>query len=557
MPWKNHMLYVLVTVTLTSLRDCNGQAVDTEVVQRPPLQGRLQFRSVVPDEKHEAVTPSRHGSLSFKSDTEGDQSTPVHSLIDAKLKRLDPSVHCSNNSMTLRVKRVKAPHFLVNSGVGPLTPLSQMPSSCGFSVKRSRRDVRFAAPYQGCHVTQQGGDYVLPLLLLGAPMTISCPAVLQPPSVSCFSSGMVVNIGGITANELKVKVSGVWTSLSSVCGSCGFAVEVFSGGLTLTAPYNRGLCIEIKDEEYLLSLLLEDVELSVSCPLLPDSKPTTATTAPPSDGGQVLQYPRFPQFAMFPQYPVLPVPTPPAHTPAPTTTTAAPLPQQPQPPSGFNAENQEASAAHYPSFPFMPQYPQFPQYVLYHRPVPPTQSTTDKNTAAPPGQLPQMPQSQHNGKPHAPQQPQFPMPPQYYVLPFPKLPLPQEGQPQTVQNPKPVVQQPKPEHVYPQTYQIPVLYPLPKYPSQRQTTAPTTAPTTSAAIAQKPAAQKPFYYPHPYIPVYYAQQAPVPVFPDQPTTPLTNQAPFDQQKHQPNYHTMPSFYNFPSHQRQQSVVRNW
>lgn len=70
------MLYVLVTVTLTSLRDCNGQAVDTEVVQRPPLQGRLQFRSVVPDEKHEAVTPSRHGSLSFKSDTEGDQSTP-------------------------------------------------------------------------------------------------------------------------------------------------------------------------------------------------------------------------------------------------------------------------------------------------------------------------------------------------------------------------------------------------------------------------------------------------------------------------------------------------
>lgn len=30
-----------------------------------------------------------------------------------------------------------------------------MPSDCGFSVKRSRRDVTFTAPYRGCHVTQQ------------------------------------------------------------------------------------------------------------------------------------------------------------------------------------------------------------------------------------------------------------------------------------------------------------------------------------------------------------------------------------------------------------------
>lgn len=55
------------------------------------------------------------------------------------------------------------------------------------------------------HFTLQGGNYVLPLRLWGAPLTMSCPAVSSPPSVSCFPSGMVVKIGGITANELKVK----------------------------------------------------------------------------------------------------------------------------------------------------------------------------------------------------------------------------------------------------------------------------------------------------------------------------------------------------------------
>lgn len=44
---------------------------------------------------------------------------------------------------------------VVSPGEGPLIPVSQLPSHCGFSVKRSRRDVTFRAPYQGCHVSQQ------------------------------------------------------------------------------------------------------------------------------------------------------------------------------------------------------------------------------------------------------------------------------------------------------------------------------------------------------------------------------------------------------------------
>ncbi|XP_034441959.1 early nodulin-75-like [Hippoglossus hippoglossus] len=530
MPFRNDMLFFIVTATLASLKGFNGQAVDLGAL--PVLQGRLHFRSVVSDDgQHGSALPTRYGSLTLSPKGGDEKLAPVsHSLMAAKLKRLDPSVQCSDNLMTLKVKRIGAPHILVNSGVGPLTPLPRMPSSCGSSVKRSRRHVAFAAPYQGCHVTQQGGDYVLPLRLWGKPMTMSCPAVLPPPSVSCFPTGMVVKFGGIAAYELKVKISGAWVYLSSVCDSCGIAVDSLPGGLTLTAPYNRGLCIENKDEEYFLSLLLLDVELLVTCPSLPEIKPTTSTTSPPSDSSPVWQFPHFhqfpqyPQFPMFPHKPVFPVPTPPAHTPAPTPSTVAPPPQWLQFPSG-------------PA-----QYYKWPPYNFFPRTVPPTQSIPNKNPAATPEtDLPQMPHSQYDWKPD----PQFPLPPQYHFLPYPKLPEPHEGQHQTLPNPKPVNHQPKPQPLHPQIYQVPVLYPPPRYPPQRPTT-PTAAPATAAANTLKPADQKPFYAPHPYMQYYAPQQAPIPVFPDPATTPHTNSAPFGQQ---PVHYAVPPYYYFPPHQK--------
>ncbi|KAM7402139.1 hypothetical protein PAMP_017404 [Pampus punctatissimus] len=534
MPWETHVLYFILTATLTFIKLCNGQTADAgAVLQRRTesisahsprfgtTQGSLHVRSVLSDVKHESAAPTRNGSLAFKFDNRK-PNTVLHSSVDAKLKRMDPSVQCGDNLMVLKVKRGRAPHFLVDTGEGPLIPLSQMPSSCGFSVKRSRRDVRFAAPYQGCHVTQQGGDYVLPLRLWGVPMTMSCPAVSPPPYVSCFPSGMVIKIGGITANELKVKVSGTWKSLSSVCSSCGFAIEMLSGGLTLTAPYHRGLCIEIKDEEYLLSLLLADVELLATCPSLPRIKTTTATTTPSSDGGQFPQYILNPQFPIFPQYPVFPGTSLQSQSPTAPTDTSAP--QHPHLPSGaavdfgHGTKNQEVPAAQHHAFPFMSQYSQFPQYPLF--PVLPTQSTANKNTAAPQAQLPQMLQSpqhpfpfpphgtmvpgifqptsppppatspkvlvttpaptEHDGKPHFPQQPQFAVLPPYSFLPFPKHPVPPEHQPQAVWDPKPVPQQPK-LHVYTQYPHSPIFPQYPVFPGPSLQSQSPTAPTDTSA----------------------------------------------------------------------------
>uniref|UniRef100_A0A3Q3XSA2 Zona pellucida sperm-binding protein 1/4 Ig-like domain-containing protein n=1 Tax=Mola mola TaxID=94237 RepID=A0A3Q3XSA2_MOLML len=562
MAWSKRVLYLLVTVA--SLQQCGGNAAGP---RGPSSPGGVRLR---------AVSPTRNGSLTFKFDRQTVQESPrgkiqtLENLMNTKLKHMDPSVQCSDELMTLKVKRVRAPHFLVDSGEGPLIPFSQMPSKCGFSVKRSRRNVHFVAPYQGCHVTQQSGTYALPLRLWGVPATMSCPAVTPLPSVSCFQSGMVVKIGGITANDVKVKVSGMWKPLSLVCSSCGFAVEVLSGGLMLTVPYDRGLCVETEDG-YLLSLLLVDVELILTCPSLR----TKPTTKPPSDSGPVWQYHQYPQF------PVFPGPSPPENPPVPSKGTVAPLPQKPQLPSGaVSPENQAPSSQHH-VFPGMPQYPQFP---LFHGPV---QSTNGNPAAAPVQFLPmqQFPQypyqfpffqqfpwepkpfqptipqpppatttaaslttpaPKHDGNPGVPQQPQFPIFPQYPLRPYPNFPPPPGGQIQFLQDHRPVIQKPKPYHMYPQTYQLPVIHPP-------QQSAQAVAPPATAATTPQHAAQPPFHHPYLYLQSYYgAQQAPVLVFSD----PSSDPAPSHQHVQQPVYPAMPSFHHFSSHQRPKLPVGN-
>ncbi len=44
------------------------------------------------------------------------------------------------------------------SGEESPVPLSELPASCGFALKRVRRDVSLVAPYRGCHVRQQVSD---------------------------------------------------------------------------------------------------------------------------------------------------------------------------------------------------------------------------------------------------------------------------------------------------------------------------------------------------------------------------------------------------------------
>ncbi|CDQ74529.1 unnamed protein product [Oncorhynchus mykiss] len=358
---------------------------------------------------------------------------------------MGPSVQCSNETMTLRVKGGRAPHFLVDGGDGsPVLPLSRMPTHCGFSVKRSRRHVFFVAPYQGCHVTQEGGNYVLPLRLWGAPMTMSCPvAPPPPPSVSCYLSGMVVKLS-MAANALQVKVSGVWEPLLAITQQCGLTIETFFGGVVITAPYT-GPCVELEDDKRLLFMLSGAGELTLSCPAgLPPTEPVMSG------------YPLFYQLSQyhFPPYPPQPPSSPTA------ATTMSKQTHSPKPSS---------QAMHMPrkGDPQVPQTPEFHPFYPYHFPPYPPQryfptsapTTSPKHTQSP-QPVTQVLHMPPKADPQVPQTPEFhPFHPYHFPLYPPQRYFPTSApttSPKHTQSPQPVTQVlHMPPKGYPQVPQMP------------------------------------------------------------------------------------------------------
>ncbi|XP_036839889.1 extensin-like [Oncorhynchus mykiss] len=502
MSCKHPILYLTVMATISSvLTPCYGQIPDASISMpnakiHPTIvrSGRLvvgnklvQLRRVGFEVTNDESAASdriktKNGSLAFEADNRAGQpaSQEWHKL-DAKLQHMGPSVQCSNETMTLRVKGGRAPHFLVDGGDGsPVLPLSRMPTHCGFSVKRSRRHVFFVAPYQGCHVTQEGGNYVLPLRLWGAPMTMSCPvAPPPPPSVSCYLSGMVVKLS-MAANALQVKVSGVWEPLLAITQQCGLTIETFFGGVVITAPYT-GPCVELEDDKRLLFMLSGAGELTLSCPAgLPPTEPVMSG------------YPLFYQLSQyhFPPYPPQPPSSPTA------ATTMSKQTHSPKPSS---------QAMHMPrkGDPQVPQTPEFHLFYPYHFPPYPPQryfptsapTTSPKHTQSP-QPVTQVLHMPPKADPQVPQTPEFhPFHP-YHFLPYP----PQQRyfptsapttSPKHTQSPQPVTQvlhmPPKADPQVPQTPEFHPFHPyhFPPYPPQ-QRYFPTSAPTTSPKHTQSP-----------------------------------------------------------------------
>ncbi|XP_010879276.3 uncharacterized protein LOC105016861 isoform X1 [Esox lucius] len=434
MSWTFFLFYFTLTVTLSSLvRPCYGQFTDTTTAilkdykqhldpttERSGRLGSVDL-DTTNDEPATYGFKSQNGSLAFVTDYQthphASQNLPQ---LDAKLQRLSPTVQCNNDSMTLRVKRGKAPHFLVDGGDGsPVLPLSRMPTHCGFSVKRLRRDVMFVAPYKGCHITQQGGNYVLPLRLWGATMTMSCPVAPPTPSVSCFSSGMVVKLP-MEADTLKVKVSGVWEHLFYACQLCGITIESFSGGTVITAPYN-GPCIMIEANEHLLSLLSAVGEITLTCPMSNTSMKRT-THVPVSDtvsplDPQGLNFPHGIQPRGYPQaqerpgknlfqrvpYYLFKYPSVPTEAP---TSSNSPVPASEAPHVRHRGYPFGQDGPEYPWGHSRPEYPQFMQvpYYLSQYPSNPTAAPTRSNSPVPASKPPRV---QHRGSPRGQDRPEY------------------------------------------------------------------------------------------------------------------------------------------------------
>ncbi|XP_053530165.1 uncharacterized protein LOC108254853 isoform X2 [Ictalurus punctatus] len=245
----------------------------------------------------------------YAGDTNGYQSDQPEltgsQLSTLMLRRWSPSVQCDDDSMSLHIQGSRVPNFLVETSEEGLVPLSQMPSHCGFSLRRAHREVALIAKYAGCNVAQQGNSYILPLWVSGVAVKMVCP-VACPLTVSCSPSAMVVNLGVSTA-ALRLKVNGVWQPVYQA-STCGFTLEVVGGGLTLTAPYASN-CWQLEGAKMLLSVQYMDRELTLSCPAVqpPATTPlpahmdpeastdapvtTLATTVAPASAYQLPFYP--------------------------------------------------------------------------------------------------------------------------------------------------------------------------------------------------------------------------------------------------------------------------
>uniref|UniRef100_A0A3B1JJF6 Uncharacterized protein n=1 Tax=Astyanax mexicanus TaxID=7994 RepID=A0A3B1JJF6_ASTMX len=155
-----------------------GTDSHTGLSDRKAWTGRIVVRKGVKLFPEEAKGPNGSDVQTGHTDRfEGYQSDSAGSYkaAEEKLRRLNPTVHCGGDSMALRVQGTRVPNIMVDRGEEGVVPVTKLPANCGISTKRVRRDVLVVAQYQGCHVTKEGDDYVLPLRLWGASLNLCCP----------------------------------------------------------------------------------------------------------------------------------------------------------------------------------------------------------------------------------------------------------------------------------------------------------------------------------------------------------------------------------------------
>ncbi|XP_059385346.1 uncharacterized protein LOC132119423 isoform X5 [Carassius carassius] len=428
---KGILLFTLAVVTLSSSFGIDPEAFpEVGVAYGAVSENPVRFGKLFISGQGTMPNNNVKTSLLRSAESDGHQSNVEAWFLSAstKLRRLGSSVQCSNDSMILRIPGPRTPHFLIDRGEQSPVPLSEMPASCGFSLKRARRDVSLVAPYRGCHVRQQGGSYVLPLIIMGAPVQMSCPVGPLLPTVSCLSFGMIVTLG-IRADYIKIKVDGSWQPLLLTCAQCSFTFEnTAAGSLVVTAPFT-GSCWETTDTARQLPLLYGGREVTLSCPLTP---PTVAPTTPahdPTDMQQMFDPFRFGKPWWYPGAPATLPPTVP-----PTTATMPhfqyPFQQPMFPPKYpmpifdpfYSKGDPAAPPAQQPPYPW---YPKFPPYKNgFHSPV---EMTTPATTVP------------------APYQPEhrYPMYPPYYGQPVKSLVAPTVKYPYMLQYPKGAISGPR------------------------------------------------------------------------------------------------------------------
>ncbi|XP_035860844.1 uncharacterized protein LOC116037250 [Sander lucioperca] len=97
---------------------------------------------------------------------------------EAAWKRMSPSLQCGWDQLKFRAVGPGASQFAVEQSNAPPIHLSQVPSTCGYSMRRNSLWLVMLVPYDGCNMVQEVGSYVLPMRWQGNPFSLWCP---KPP----------------------------------------------------------------------------------------------------------------------------------------------------------------------------------------------------------------------------------------------------------------------------------------------------------------------------------------------------------------------------------------
>ncbi|KAJ4939146.1 hypothetical protein JOQ06_028607 [Pogonophryne albipinna] len=168
--------------------------------------------------------------------------TQVASPKDSSWKSMSPSLQCGSGQLKFRAVGSGASQFSVEQGNAPPMPLSQVPSTCGYSMQRNSHALVMLVPYDGCNIVQEGGSYVLPMRWM-SPTQVASPKDSSwknmSPSLQCGSGQLKFRAVGSGASQFSVEQGNAPPMpLSQVPSTCGNSMQRNSHALVMLVPYD-------------------------------------------------------------------------------------------------------------------------------------------------------------------------------------------------------------------------------------------------------------------------------------------------------------------------------
>ncbi|XP_029929448.1 uncharacterized protein LOC115374608 [Myripristis murdjan] len=163
-----------------SLRLLDKRANVTEAAMIAVRTGRIIFNMTDINQMSETASTRNPGVLQEVVGTERPEHylerEPKNALSgETAWSRLDSSLQCSSDKMKLNAVGLGAFYLQLDMGNAPPLPLSQVPQGCGYSLQQNSSGLILEAPYDGCNMKQESGNYVLSLRWQETPVKLMCP----------------------------------------------------------------------------------------------------------------------------------------------------------------------------------------------------------------------------------------------------------------------------------------------------------------------------------------------------------------------------------------------